>query len=137
MELIIDNDENLDLDKFCNWLIEKIRTYLIANIDDRKISRFDDQINRSIKWQFPNKFISAKNILIASTYHLNWEKYNSRYTIYLDNNELIPQTYAKFIDIINLITYGNLYLQGYDIYDKTLKHFADNLFIYYQEYLEE
>lgn len=139
MNLMIKNSENLDLDKFCNWLITCMQNYMRTAIDDRKLKTHDLFLNQDGKINFVVKqpfILSAKNILIASTYNLIVNKIQNQYVIEIDPNINIPNTYAKFIDIVKLINYGNLNLSAYAIYTKMMNYFAENLQEYYNQFIE-
>lgn len=141
MELHIELEQDLELYNFLKWLPNKMADYLIENIDSRKLIYFDEYINSDniIKWRSERlkHILTSKDILIAGTYNLTIDHNNNSYTIRLNPNAFIPDTYAKFINIINLINYGTLTLFAYPIYDKMMEFFAENIQSFYQVYLEE
>ena len=132
----IDEEEAL---KFCEWLIPKIQEYLYASIDDRILARFDAYLNSSdiIQWQFQPQIIRTKNILIGASYNLIVKKYPTYYDIVINPNINIPNSYAKFIDIVSLIDKGNLMLQPYPIFSDTMEYFAENIDMYFKDFIEE
>lgn len=139
MNLIIKNPDGLDLTNFCNWLISIMQEYMSKNIEEKKLVQWDNYLNNIIKLKSTDNItraISSKNILVASTYNLIVKKSNSQYEIALDPNTNIPNYYAKFIDIIKLINYGNINTQPYPIYDYMMDFMADKLIDYYQIYNE-
>ena len=138
MNLHISNEDELDLNEFCNWLIEQMQIYMQSNIDERQLARFDafifnNQIIRTI--DNSNRYISCKSILIGSTYNLIFEKTSNEYIISINPNINIPNTYNKFIDIVSLIDSGNLSLPSYPIYSDMMEFFAKDLQLYYEEYI--
>lgn len=138
MNLHISNEDELDLNGFCNWLIEQMQIYMQSNIDERQLARFDafifnNQIIRTI--DNSNRYISCKSILIGSTYNLIFEKTSNEYIISINPNINIPNTYNKFIDIVSLIDSGNLSLPSYSIYSDMMEFFAKDLQLYYEEYI--
>lgn len=138
MNLHISNEDELDLNGFCNWLIEQMQIYMQSNIDERQLARFDafifnNQIIRTI--DNSNRYISCKSILIGSTYNLIFEKTSNEYIISINPNINIPNTYNKFIDIVSLIDSGNLSLSSYSIYSDMMEFFAKDLQLYYEEYI--
>lgn len=144
MELIIDNeDTDIDLTEFCNFLIDKMKLYMSGNIIESKITSFDIYLNdpesKAISWinEDEKYIISTKKLLISSIYCLEVTKYENTYKIALNNDQYIPNTSAKFIDIIKLINYGNTLLFAYPIYDDMMKWVSDNLNSFYKTYLEE
>lgn len=140
MNLVIDNPDNLDLDIFCEVLIKSMQNYLASEIDEDQLIRFDAFLNNNNIINYvdkSNRLLSTKAILIGSSYNLIVVKNKTNYTIELDPNVNIPNTYAKFIDIVKLINYGNLGLPAYPIYDNMMNYFADNIEDYFKIYLEE
>jgi hypothetical protein len=81
--------------------------------------------------------ISAKNILIGAVYNLRIRDTFNNIIIEINPNAMIPNTSAKFIDIVKLINYGNLSLQEYPIMDQIMNYFAININSYYNKYLKE
>ena len=136
IELSIISKEK-DLSEFIEWLVPYFREYLIAHINDKKLLKFDEFVSTSIKWDYKNKTVKSRDILIASTYHLRTKINKDKYSIYIDYNDNIPQSSAKFIDIIKLINFGNLSFTAYPIYTNTIKYFENNIDYYYSLYLEE
>lgn len=140
MNLVIDNPDNLNLDAFCQILITLMQNYIRTTLDTKQLIRFDAYLNNEDIIDYAdrsNRLVSSKDILIGSTYNLVVIKDKDKYIIQLDNNINIPNTYAKFIDIVKLINYGNLALPAYPIYDNMMDYFAENLLEYYRIYLEE
>lgn len=138
MNLHISNEDELGLDGFCNWLIQQMQIYMQSNIDERQLARFDAFIfnNQILKTtDKTDRYISCKSILIGSTYNLIVEKTANDYTICINPNINIPNTYNKFSDIISLIDSGNLSLPSYPIYSTMMEFFAKDLQLYYEEYI--
>ena len=132
-----------DLDKdeiynFCNWLIPRIQEYLYANIDDEKLARFDAYLNsnNTNRWQIIPQIVRTKNILIGAVYNLIVKSYGNYFDIQIDPNINIPNSFAKFIDIVSLVDKGNLLLAPYAIFSDTMNYFADNINIYFKEFIE-
>lgn len=140
MELTIDNPDNLNLDAFCSYLISEMVDYIDSTIDSNQLIRFDEYINNNLNIRFIDKLprlLKSKNILIAAVQTLYYIKQGNDYIIKINPNNFAPNTYAKFIDIVSLINYGNMQLQSYPIIDEMFDYFADNLNQYYNEYLKE
>lgn len=140
MNLIIDKQEGIDLVPFCNWLIPKIQEVLVDEINENKLIKIDLFLNEHKLLYFnynEDRVISSKNILIGAIYNLHIQDNQNEVVIEINPNTIIPNTFAKFIDIVKLINYGNLSLQGYPILDITMEFFAENIDFYYNEYLKE
>lgn len=140
MELRIKNPAKLELSNFCNYLISKMVTYISNAINDSQLIRFDKYINNNLKIKFIDKFprlLKSRNVLITAVQTLYCVKQVNDYIIKINPNNFIPNTYAKFIDIVSLINYGNMQLQSYPIIDEMFDYFAANLNQYYNDYLKE
>ncbi len=140
MELEIINKDNLDLYDFCIWLEDELFNYLNSNIDDRQLDRFDNYINENLQINFIDKlprFLKSRDILLSAFKNLDIRKQGKSYIIDIDPLKFIPNTNAKFIDIVRLINYGNMEINGYPIIDNTFDYFANNLQDLYQQYLKE
>ena len=140
MELIIENPNNLNLDAFCSYLISEMIEYIDNTINDNQLIRFDSYINNNLKIKFIDKFprlLKSRYILITAVQTLYYVKQGNDYIIKINPNNFIPNTYAKFIDIVSLINYGNMQLQSYPIIDEMFDYFAANLNQYYNDYLKE
>ena len=97
MNLVIDNPDNLDLDIFCEVLIKSMQNYLASEIDEDQLIRFDAFLNNNNIINYvdkSNRLLSTKAILIGSSYNLIVVKNKTNYTIQLDTNVNIPNTYA-------------------------------------------
>lgn len=140
MNLVINNPDNLDLNKFCKWLITKMQEYIRGSIDKRKLEKFDTYFNENVKLNWIDgrqRYLSTYDLLVIGTYNLVISKSASTYIIQLSTTALYPNSYDKIINLIKLVNNGNLVLQNYPIYDTMMKHFADKLDDYYNEYQME
>ena len=138
MELIIDNPDGMDLHGFCEWLREFMFEYIADNLDEGKLIVFDDYVNTKMNlvWQGPKRHISVKDLMLSvpanliCLHQLNYSKFM------IDSNIIIPNTAAKFINIINLINYGNMDLPSYNFIDEMFNKIAENLNAFYDIYLQ-
>ena len=94
---------------------------------DENVARIDDK----------ETILPIRDILILSTYYLTYKQLPNSYVIELNPNVNVPNTYAKFIDIVKLVNYGNLSLPAYPIYDEMMDYFADKIVYFYKEYKGE
>lgn len=139
MNLVIENPDNIDLNGFCKSLIVKMQEYMHMNMNPFKLYKWDEFLNSGnfVRRYFSKAAVSTAEILLASTYNLIVRQQRNLYIIEIDPSINIPNTSAKFINIVNLITYGNLSCPAYNIYNEMMRYFADNLQYYYELYLEE
>lgn len=140
MNLIIDQELDLDLSEFCDFVIKYIQENLPKSLDERKLLRYDDYINNNIKIDFAydkKRILSSKELLISSTYNLIKRKFSKYYMIEIDPNIYIKDTNIKLVDIIKLINYGSLTLQPYPIYSNIMEEIAEDLDTLYEQFLIE
>lgn len=137
MNLVINNELEEDITDFCNWLIKDIQSSFKGFIDANQLIRFDDIINNSIEFKQLPRYINPIEIIIGSMYNLRLAVNNSVYTIEIDPNINIPDTYTKFIDIARLVNFGNLTVNPYPIFTEIFQFYADNLNDYFLIYLSE
>ena len=113
MELRIKS--SIDIVDFCMYLIKQMQDYLPKTITSAKLERFDAYINDPKNNIITIKLLSCSDILRAGVYNLICTQVGDYYTIRLDSNIFIPNSNAKFINIISLINSGNLMLRPYPI----------------------
>lgn len=125
--------------KFCEYLIPKIQQYFIDNLNPKKLIKFDKYLNGYdlIRFRYKKSIISTENILIGAIQNLIIKSYPNNYSIEIDPNITIPNTYAKFIDIVTLVDRGNLSLSPYPILTDTMDYIAANMKQYIEMYLRE
>lgn len=118
---------------FVNWLIDQITSSLTAELDDKKLSRFDSifaAYNLNLRSTDYSKDIFEQSLhaLVATFSDL-------AITISID-----PKIHARsfdrlrLLDACKLINYGNLEIPGYPIFSKVFEYFADNLPTYIDIY---
>jgi len=64
------------------------------------------------------RYISCKEIVYSSVKSITYETFTNMYIIKIDDNALLPMTRVKIIDLVKLINYGNLWINGLPIYSK-------------------
>ena len=136
MNLIIDVDNSMDLNKFCEWLCPKILEHAYNTINKDKLSKFNDYINVALKME-RKATLDVYSILIGGFNNLVYSRFPSYYIIEIDKNAIIPKTLAKFIDIMKMVNYGTLSIPPYPIVDEIFTYFADNIRDFYKTFLEE
>ena len=128
MILKIKIDSNIDND-FIEFLIKKIKQYILHEADTKKLAAFDKYLIRTL-----DLGISAARIVVTATDNLKYIKTNKTYTIEIDNNVYLVNKKAKLYDMCKLINFGNLSIKGYPIFTDTFEHFKHNLNDYISMY---
>ena len=139
MQLIVPNSSETDQKPFIIFLINKLKKYLIENLNEKEIYRWNDYLKKArIAWGSINpKFQpSVKNILIGAASNIIYEDFRNEYIIKIDENQYIPDTSVKYVSICNLINDGCLDMMGYPVFTNgenyIIKNF-NNLWLNYQE----
>ena len=134
------NNCDYDISDFISTtLIPKIKDTFISYLDTKRLIAFDIYLNSNKLRIFginnPKIIISSKNILLGAINNLKINRNSNNYIIEIDPNITIPKLKAKFIDIANLINYGNLGLSSYPIFDKTFNYVASIYGKLYEDYI--
>lgn len=128
MELRIINEENLELSGFCEWLLPKIKDYIVENINIRKLQKFN-----GVKWG-DYKINNLYPWVIETLNFLEIKKRQQDYIIQINSTAKVGD--ISVINLAKFINYGNLEISGYPIYDEAFNFFANNLQYYYSMYQE-
>ena len=126
MKIDIQKQPNSDDSDFVKWLLVRIKKVIYNSIDSKKCEKFDLLLQ-----SFLDTKLSTYTILKNAVGSIGVREYNDFYTIEFDDCKYKNQTYAK---IVSMVTYGNMSVSGYTIFEDTFKFFVDNLHTYYQIY---
>lgn len=140
MYLEIINKDGLDLDSFCEYLITQMQDYMKSETrkNYKRLAKYNEFIDENVaRIDDKETILPIRDILVLSTYYLTYKQLPDSYVIELNPNINVPNTYAKFIDIVKLVNYGNLSLPAYPIYDEMMDYFADKIVYFYKEYKGE
>ena len=140
MYLEIINKDGFDLDSFCEYLIKQMQDYMKSETrkNYKRLAKYNEFIDENVvRIDDKETILPIRDILVLSTYYLTYKKLSDSYVIELNPNINVPNTYAKFIDIVKLVNYGNLSLPAYPIYDEMMDYFADKIVYFYKEYKGE
>lgn len=139
MQLTVPNDSGIDQTSFIDFLIKKLKNYLIEILNEKEIYRWDNYLKKArIFWGSINpKFQpSVKNILVGAINNIIYEGFKDKYIIKIDENQYIPDTTIKYTTICNLINNGCLDMMGYPVFTNGENYIInnfDNLWLDYQE----
>ena len=137
MIITIPNTEEYDAD-FFNWLIEKIRLLVIADLNADKLIKIDNYINNNKFFISPfKKSISSKEALYIALYHLKIHEYWDRTVIAIDENIIIPNTKTKVLTVVKLINFGTMSVLGYPILIQKFKYVEEHLDELYKLFIKE
>lgn len=135
MTITISNDKGFE-DDFFDWLIPKIREYVLAHIDEKKLLKVDEYINSNKYFHsIFKKEISSKEAIVSAMYNLKKDVYWDRVVISIDPNVMLPNTTVKLITVIKTINFGTLSIMGHNLITKNFKFIEDNIDTFYEKYL--
>lgn len=121
MSLIVDKSQPIGV-MFIKWLVRKIGSLVILNIDTRKISR----LQRYLDENFPDIHVNLLAALKYSVKYIKFKDYGRYYKIYLDvHNKLYMGEPLE--DIIKFIDNGNLDIDGCQIFSRAFSRVEQEL----------
>lgn len=133
MNIIIKNTNKYDLN-FFNWLIEKIKSYLLMFDDFSKYKQIEEYINSNILRSKKYRYLSMHDIFFIAAASYECINYGSTAIIQINPQIKIYNTNIKVIDICKILNYGSISVKGIDIFSQIANHIKLNLNNYYREY---
>ena len=133
MNIIIKNTNKYDLN-FFNWLIEKIKSYLLMFDDFSKYKQIEEYINSNILRSKKYRYLSMHDIFFIAAASYECINYGSTAIIQINPQVKIYNTNIKVIDICKILNYGSISVKGTDVFSQIANHVKLNLNNYYREY---
>ena len=133
MNIIIKNTNKYDLN-FFNWLIEKIKSYLLMFDDFSKYKQIEEYINSNILRSKKYRYLSMHDIFFIAAASYECINYGSTAIIQINPQIKIYNTNIKVIDICKILNYGSISVKGTDVFSQIANHIKLNLNNYYREY---
>lgn len=133
MNIIIKNTNKYDLN-FFNWLIEKIKSYLLMFDDFSKYKQIEEYINSNILRSKKYRYLSMHDIFFIAAASYECISYGSTAIIQINPQIKIYNTNIKVIDICKILNYGSISVKGTDVFSQIANHIKLNLNNYYREY---
>ena len=133
MNIIIKNTNKYDLN-FFNWLIEKIKSYLLMFDDFSKYKQIEEYINSNILRSKKYRYLSMHDIFFIAAASYECISYGSTAIIQINPQAKIYNTNIKVIDICKILNYGSISVKGTDVFSQIANHIKLNLNNYYREY---
>ena len=133
MNIIIKNTNKYDLN-FFNWLIEKIKSYLLMFDDFSRYKQIEEYINSNILRSKKYRYLSMHDIFFIAAASYECINYGSTAIIQINHQIKIYNTNIKVIDICKILNYGSISVKGIDIFSQIANHIKLNLNNYYREY---
>ena len=138
MQLRIEYKEDSLPKEFAYWLIKKIQTLIVANIDTKQVSKFDKYLNENSIFETTYlKEISTRNIIEQASNNMEVSESENQYTIQINQNMMvIGLDRVKLTTAFKLINYGNSDIKGYPIFTDIFNMIADNINTYVEIYFK-
>ena len=133
MNIIIKNTNKYDLN-FFNWLIEKIKSYLLMFDDFSRYKQIEEYINSNILRSKKYRYLTMHDIFFIAAASYECINYGSTAIIQINPQIKIYNTNIKVIDICKILNYGSISVKGIDIFSQIANHIKLNLNNYYREY---
>lgn len=133
MNIIIKNTNKYDLN-FFNWLIEKIKSYLLMFDDFSKYKQIEEYINSNILRSKKYRYLSIHDIFFIAATSYECVNYGSTVIIQINPQVKIYNTNIKVIDICKILNYGSISVKGTNVFSQIANHIKLNLNNYYREY---
>ena len=133
MNIIIKNTNKYD-SNFVNWLIEKIKSYLLMFDDFSRYKQIEEYINSNILRSKKYRYLSMHDIFFIAAASYECINYGSTAIIQINPYIKIYNTNIKVIDICKILNYGSISVKGIDIFSQIANHIKLNLNNYYREY---
>ena len=143
MFLEIENEDGLNLNGFCEFLIPVIQDYAEdeANWDMAQVEKWNGELKTSeLNWARDARdapiIPSVSYIINAYFDNLQYAKMGGSYLITSNKNVLLNYTDISIDSLASRINDGILDFKGYSYFEDVFQHFADDLQHYYEIYLE-
>lgn len=139
LELDLKNvDDNYKL-SFCNYIINQLVT-IITNLGEQpSYEKMEEYINSNniIDWQIKNNnYISVYDLYRLAVDNLEITNLdNIIFSIHINPNINIPNSYTRLYSIISLLEFGTLSIKKCGVLGKYMESIAKDLNIYYKAFL--
>ena len=138
MRILIPITDEYD-DEFILWLLEKIQSEMLQSLNIKKLEPFVKyQANHNVfKPTSSDNQIDFVKCVIAGIKLLTYRKVKDRWIIYMREDVLYPNYFAKVYSICKFINYGLSDIKGYPIFTDTLNRVSAQITKYYNRFVAE
>lgn len=137
MQLVLYDEANKLPKLFPQWLLRRIKTNLVHNMNIAKINLWNDVLNEQYK-EFKLYPISLKadRIIRLGIDHVIISSTDDTVIYHIDSNVFVPGLdRVKVSEICKLINYGTLSQEGFPLFTQTFNEVENNFTYYISEYL--
>lgn len=133
MFIRLTNTTEYEWDNFIySYIPNEMRNFLSLNLSEETLGSLDVYIKETLKIN-----ATSKEILETALNNIIVTRDVNDYIIMLNTNVLFLDTNYRVADLVNLITYGNLEVHGYDIIIRMINYIRGNIDMLFTEYLNE
>lgn len=136
MQLTIINNDNLDLDEFCNWLVSRMREQMRESLPLEKLSVRDEKINKAVTLTMPQTLTAVVVIKIAIN-NIKWSKpIGSTYKIAIDEKPKLYGTKNTVYELAKYLEFGGIGIEPLNFFRPIFNEYGKDIQKYYNKYLE-
>lgn len=134
MQIVITN--NVYSERFAEIVINYLRNTFRRKCVKVKCAKWDEYLNEH-KEEFvtANIQISAYEILLSALYNLDIMAFHDKTIICINQNAKLRYFRSTLLPLCNLITYGNLEVNGYPILQECFDEVQKQLVLLYNMYI--
>ena len=136
MQLTIINNDNLDLDEFCNWLVSRMREQMRESLPLEKLSVRDEKLNKAVTLTMPQTLTAVVVIKIAIN-NIKWSKpIGSTYKIAIDEKPKLYGTKNTVYELAKYLELGGIGIEPLNFFRPIFNEYGKDIQKYYNKYLE-
>lgn len=136
MQLTIINNDNLDLDEFCNWLVSRMREQMRESLPLEKLSVRDEKLNKAVTLTMPQTLTAVVVIKIAIN-NIKWSKpIGSTYKIAIDEKPKLYGTKNTVYELAKYLEFGGIGIEPLNFFRPIFNEYGKDIQKYYNKYLE-
>lgn len=136
MQLTIINNDNLDLDEFCNWLVSRMREQMRESLPLEKLSVRDEKLNKAVTLTMSQTLTAVVVIKIAIN-NIKWSKpIGSTYKIAIDEKPKVYGTKNTVYELAKYLEFGGIGIEPLNFFRPIFNEYGKYIQKYYNKYLE-
>lgn len=137
MQLVLYDEANKLPKLFPQWLLRRIKTNLVHNMNTAKINLWNDVLNEQYKeFKLYPLSLKADRIIRLGIDHVIISSTDDTVIYHIDSNVFVPGLdRVKVSEICKLINYGTLSQEGFPLFTQTFNEVENNFTYYISEYL--
>lgn len=136
MQLTIMNKDLLELDGFCEWLVEFLKDVFRQSLDPLKLKARDEKVNLAINKILPQTLTAEVAIKLAIN-NIEWKKQSKgKYQIFINQKAMIYGTSNTIYEVAKYIEFGGKGLMPLNFFRPLFSAVGKDINDYYSTYLD-